>query len=343
VYLLAIRTDVQLPPAAKYVVLGVVTACVALSAGAYLFLRTTVTNDAVRRALAAQISSSLGQPVAIGRIGLSVLPRLAITLSDVEIGERPPVRVKSLKVATDLAALLQRRIEHATLRLDGAEVPLPLPRFVFRSSPAAAPSSSPIELTSIDEVVLEDVVVQSGGRTLRADVDVVPRDHGLVIRRISVAAEDTTLVASGELTDLGGPVGTLALSAGALNIDRFFAFVSDFSRDILPVATQSPDSGPMPSAMNLTINVDAERATIGRMTIGHMKGQVVARDARLALSPVTFELFNGRYDGSLVVGLDTAMPTYRWKATLSDVDVAQAAAFAGRPDVVSGRLNGRID
>ena len=69
----------------------------------------------------------------------------------------------------------------------------------------------PIEIVSIDEMVLNDVEIASGGRTLQGDFELVPRDGGATLRKMSLSAEGTTVTGSGELTSLAGPAGEIAI------------------------------------------------------------------------------------------------------------------------------------
>jgi uncharacterized protein involved in outer membrane biogenesis len=89
--------------------------------------------------------------------------------------------------------------------------------------------------------------------------------------------------------------------------------------------------------------LDAASATLGKLAIGALKGQARVAPDRVTLDPLAFELFGGRYAGSVALTLGDGAPAFRWQATLSDIDVAAATAFAGRPDTISGRLAGTID
>ncbi len=60
---------------------------------------------------------------------------------------------------------------------------------------------------------------------------------------------------------------------------------------------------------------------------------------RVALSPLSFELFGGRYDGSIQARLGTQISA-TLRAKLAGIDVAQVAAFGNSPDTVSGTLSG---
>lgn len=172
----------------KILLVGLAVALL-VSVGGSFWARSVFTGDRVQKALADQVSKAIGQPVAIGRLGVSLSHQLTITLGDVAIGEPGRITASELQVSTALRALLSRRIEHATLRVTGAKIALPLPEFSMGAAPAesAAPlSAPPVELVSIDEVVLHDVEVASGGKTVRADIELVPQGTSVIVRRVVI-------------------------------------------------------------------------------------------------------------------------------------------------------------
>src|ERR671911_2926784 len=95
--------------------------------------------------------------------------------------------------------------------------------------------------------------------------------------------------------------------------------------------------------MNVVVALEANRATIGALSMEKVTGRARFRDADVALDPLGFGLFGGRYEGALGVQFAGAAPAFRWTAKLSGIDVAAATRFAGRPDTITGRLSGRID
>jgi uncharacterized protein involved in outer membrane biogenesis len=365
----------------KKVLLGVLGLVLVAGLGLFVWVRAVLGSDRVRTALAGQISETLGQPVAIASISATVFPRLGVTLGGVTIGASNPIEVTSLNVATDFRALLSRRIEHATLRLSGARVPLPLPPLTLMTDTPASDTGAPVELVSIDHIILTDVDIVSGGHTIRGQVEIVPRGQGVIVRNVTLTARDMTLTASGEITDIGAPAGALAIKAGALDFDQLLAMANDFAASGLTAApatagtsappaasAEAPEGLPLPSAtapqglplpasaapppsaaanvrtpMNLRVTIEAEKATMSGLTIDAVSAQAIANDELVSLSPLAFNVFGGRYEGSLSVTLRTPTPTFRWIANLSNVDVAKATAYAGSPDTASGTLTGKID
>src|SRR5262245_48315206 len=267
----------------KKVLIGALVLIIVVSGGLFFWARTALGGDTVRNALAAQLSSTLGQPVTVGSISATIYPRVTVNLGDVSIGQPPRITVRTLHVGTDFRLLLSRRIEHASLNLSGARIELPLPGFAFAST-SGAPSESgtsdplPVQIGSIDEMVFRDVQILSHGRTLHGDVELVPRGKGLEVRRITIGADKAKVEMTGHITDLAGPSGDLSVAAGALNFDDLMAFVSDFASgaglaSTPPPAGQpaAPPASPSP-AMNLAVALRADRATFGTLTIAGVSG-----------------------------------------------------------------------
>lgn len=364
----------------KKIVVGGLIVVVLVLAGGVLWVRSVLAGDGVRTAKA------IGQPVTIGRISARAYPRVTVDLGDIRIGESGNVRLGDLQIGTDFRALLSRRIEHATLRLTGAKIQLPLPPLsgLTGSSTQEGQSSgsSSVELVSIDEIVLSGVEIVSGGRTLRGDIEVVPQGKAVLIQKITLTTDDATITATGQITDMTGPVGEITLKATTLNIDRLMAFVNDFSSgsglagtpDLKVGPTNSETSGPTGSTaapslkhgptgsttvpastssasapgsaalsgMDLTVRIEARRATVGQLALEKLSGRARITSRDITLDPTSFGVFGGQYEGSLTLTLDD-VPNLTAHARLTGVDVAAATAFAGSPNTITGRLSGQLD
>jgi uncharacterized protein involved in outer membrane biogenesis len=337
----------------KKVLIAGLAVVLVLGIGLFVWARAVLGRDTVRTVLAAQLTKSLGQPVTVGSVAATIYPRVTVRLGDVSIGAPARITVGSLDVGTDLRALLSRRIEHASLRLSGARIELPLPDFTIAPSPApqeaASESGSPVEIVSVDEVVLNDVEIVSGGRTLRGDVEVVPQGKGLVIRRIALGADRTRIDVTGRITDLAGPSGDLTVVAGALDFNELQQFATDFAGGAgLTAASPASSGSTTPSAsatgpgMNVTISLQADGASLGTLTIDKLGGKARITSDAMTLEPVSFGVFGGKYDGTLALSL-ASTPEFRLNAKLSGIDMAAATAFAGSPNTITGRLGGSIE
>ena len=334
----------------KKTLVGVAALLLVLSFGLFFWVRSVFTEDTVRVALAGQLSRALGQPVTVGSIGATIYPRVTVNLGQVTIGDPARIQVQTLRVGTDFRALLSRRIEHATLNLSGAHIELPLPPFSVGSGSSSGSSGSPVEIVSVDAIVLNGVEVVSGGRTMKGDVELVPEGKGAVLKSASLRTEDATLDITGRLTDLSGPTGEFAIKAGVLNLDRLLAFANDFQAGAGLAATPGAapaGAAPVPvsavvTPMNIGVSLTADRATLGELALDRLSGQARITAAALALDPIGFGLFGGRYDGALTFGLGEA-PGFRLNAALTGVDMGAATAFLGNPGTLTGKLSGKIN
>ena len=251
----------------KRLILLAVGLVVLAAAGLALLARFVFTGPNVRAAVAAQVSAALGQPVTIGGIGASVYPRVTMDLTDVAIGQPARIHLASLHVGTGLRALISRRIEHADVRIEGARLSLPLPTLGGNATPApsAGAARPPVEIVSIDEIVLRSVEVESGGRRLYGDIELVPHGAGVQIRRMDLAADTTSVRATGDLTSLAPMTGTLDLAAGSLDIDHLITFVNVFTAAWVAPADggAAPASAPASPVGRLTVSVKVGKATTG--------------------------------------------------------------------------------
>ncbi|ODS54272.1 MAG: hypothetical protein ABS36_11395 [Acidobacteria bacterium SCN 69-37] len=332
----------------KKLVIGVVA--LVIVAGALLSWRAQAifSSDLVRTTVAAQLSRALGQPVEVGAISAAIFPRVTMVLSDVRIGEPAAITLARLDVGASARALLSRRIDDASLRVDGATIALPLPAFALGTDTTPTPADAdeaPITLGSIDEIVLDDVTVTSGGRTLRGDVRIVPEGAGLRIDRMALRLDETPVDVTGTITNLEGPVGTLALRAASIDMLALQAFATDFAAGAGlgdPASAPAPQAAAGDSTMDLRLDLTTDRATFGTLTLETLAGAARLTSGRLAIDTLTFDLFDGHYAGAIALGLaDT--PTFQLDGTLRDISMADLMTWAGRPGAMTGRLSGAVD
>src|SRR5262249_22209072 len=149
--------------------------------------------------------------------------------------------------------------------------------------------SSPVEIVSIDEIVLHGVEIVSGGRTLGGDVELEPRGSGLLLRRASLAADGTKITATGRIADVSGPSGQIDVKASALNVDQLARFASAFAGgaglDRRP-PRRSVRTGP--ETLNLTVSLDADRATFRGLAVEKFTGRAHVDAHGIMLDPIRF-------------------------------------------------------
>ena len=336
--------------------IGVAVALVVLAGvGLALLARYVFTGSNVRAAVEAQVSAALGQPVTIGGIGASIYPRVTMDLTDVSIGTPARIQLASVHLGTGLRALISRRIEHADVLVDGARLTLPLPSLGRRgpAAPAAGDGRPPVEIVSIDEIVLRNVEVISGGRTLRGDIELVPRAAGVQIRRVALAADGTAVTMTGELIALSPFSGKVDVAAETLDIDRLIAFVGEFASASVEAPAAAAATAPgravelrgataVSPVGQLAVGLTVGRMTTGGLTLSNFASTALVTADAVRFEPLTFGVFGGRYDGRMQLALG-AVPAFEWQAKVAGVDAAALMAFAGSPGAISGRLAGTLD
>jgi uncharacterized protein involved in outer membrane biogenesis len=307
-----------------------------------LLARSVLTGENVRAALAAQVSAALGQPVTIGALSASIYPRVTMDLADIRIGPNAAVQLDAVHIGVALRALLSRRIENAGVRVEGARITLPLPSFAITRAPDAATEggSLPVEIVSIDEIVLRDVEVVHGNRQLRGDIELVPKGGGVDLRRLGLMVEDTHIEATGSLTSLTPLVGRVEATANAVDFDRLLAFLNDFAGDTTGAGAAAPGSA-VAAGSALTVDLTLGTATSGGLSLSNVRTSALVKPESVALDPMAFEVFDGRYEGSMQVTLQEP-PRYRWRGKVSGIDTARLMAFAGAANSISGRLSGTV-
>jgi uncharacterized protein involved in outer membrane biogenesis len=311
-----------------------------------LLARSVLTGDNVRAAVAAQVSAAIGQPVTIGGIGASIYPRVTMDLTDVVIGQPARIQLASVHMETGLRALFSRRIEHAAVRVDGARITLPLPDLGAADSAAPATDGAlPVEIVSIDEIVLRDVEVVSGERTLRGDIELVPQGEGVQLRRVELAADGTEIDVTGALTSLSPIKGRLEATAQSVDFDRLMAFLTDFTSTAsgAPDAKESADASGAATGVDgrLDIALKAVRVTTGGLALSDLAATGVVTPNAVTFDPMAFGVFGGRYEGTMHLVLE-GTPQFQWRAKVTGIDTAALMAFAESPDTVTGALSGTI-
>src|SRR5689334_14523997 len=115
-----------------------------LAGGVYLLAQRALGGDVVRLQIEQQLSARLGQPVHVASASASVLPRIAVDLHDVTIGQPAAVQLGRVRIVTGLRGLISRRVENAAFIVESGQVAWPLP---FALGGSAAPQGGSSSLT----------------------------------------------------------------------------------------------------------------------------------------------------------------------------------------------------
>jgi hypothetical protein len=327
-------------------VFGIVAASLAvLLLAAVAALYWMLSGDGVRTAIEQQAGAWLGQPISIASARVGLWPRAAIRLRQVSVGNPPRLRLAQVDLAASPLALLGRRVEDAEIHIRDSRLDLPLQVALPAGAPGAGASGSRaaapevptaaatggFRIVSVRSIVLDNVTVSNRGRELTIAAQSTLVGSRLLVRELTARSGATSIRASGTVTVEPRVDADLRIDANRLDLDELLALAGAF----LPAATGAA-AGP-PSRLQAVISAATARAA--GIEARRFAGTMTVEGSRVALSPLSFELFGGRYSGSIQARLDTQI-TATLQAKLEGIDVAQVAAFGNTPDTVSGTLSG---
>ena len=91
--------------------------------------------------------------------------------------------------------------------------------------------------------------------------------------------------------------------------------------------------------MKVVAQLKADSATAAGVQVTQFATDITLDGDRIALSPMSFGLFGGSYEGSLNGRLGDSM-SVTLRSRLKGINVAQLAEFGGSPDTITGTLSG---
>ncbi len=316
----------------RRILLALVVLIVVAAGAVYWFL----SGSGIRRALEQQGTSWLGHPVRIGSASGRLFPRIGVQLADVRVGDPVRLALADVEVSTGLRALLSRRVEDAKIILSDSRIDLPLP-FTLPTAEAdeRATSSSSFTVASISAISLRDIRVASRGREIDVSADSSLDGSRLTLDSFTARSGETSIEASG-VVDLE-PTFTAKLEASAnrLDFDDLMALADAFT----PQRPTKRSGALVPGLLEAKLS--ATRGTAAGVELGKLAATLRVRGNRATLAPATFQLFGGGYQGTVDADLGADRMTLAITANISELDVAQLAAFGGVKDTITGRLTGK--
>jgi uncharacterized protein involved in outer membrane biogenesis len=301
----------------------------------------------IRPQAESRLSALLGQPVAIGRMRVSLAPRPALVGSDIRVGEErreaPAVDLETVRIVPRLSSLLTRAIVIEDIYLEGFSVAVLRDREGRWRAPVGMPLEAPppdaAPRLAIQRIHLRD------GRMDLYDLDAA----GELQRSTGIEAIQAELVRENgatRLTSMRARIGQATLTgeadAGADGI-RFDARVEDIGDEDLPAFLALTGAGrPAPLALaapaSATVSMRMDPGTgdlagTGSLTapavrldllrLENLEAPLAVAGRRFSLEPATFALYGGSHRGT--VALDLAEAPVRWSidSTIENLDVSQ--------------------
>jgi uncharacterized protein involved in outer membrane biogenesis len=338
---------------------------------AAVVIRQSLRQGPLRAAAEVRLSEALGQPVTIGDIAVSFVPRLSLTGREVQIGgrgtEAPGLGIARVHILPRLRALVSGRVDIEEIQLDGLIVAVLRDTEGRWHVPSAAPAPG---ATGDGRVSLERVRIVNGRIAIYDGSPADARETG------AIEAIDTlmTIEEGGlRLPDITARIGGARITGDARTDASSvrLAFSADaIDDDDLPVllglaGSERPVFLRLGAPASLSADLRVDRSTLRVTGTGTLAAPAVALEplhleqfqsafaldaARLTFTPTTFTLHGGAHEGTIAVDLSGRVPQWTAESRLRGVDVnAFLAALTGRDQQVDGRadvtasVRGRLD
>ena len=343
---------------------------VALGA-ASLLLGPRLVEDAVRSAAETRLSALLGEPVTIGSIGVSLLPRPAFTGSNVRVGaedrQAPGIRIDRLRLGVQLRTLFTETVRIDEIRLDGFTVALRRDK----SGRWHVPPAFPAPARGARSAVAIDRVSVVGGRIL-----VFHEANGATreTSRIDDVAADMAIEPAGlRLAPLSGRVGGATIDGEAATDARSIRLRFDApainDADLAPLvgllAWVRPVTIRLDEAAATSVAISIDRAssrlsgkgtlrmpavTVDRLRLRQLDAPFTIDGTQLTFAPATLALHGGSHTGRVTLSLDRDPARWAADSRLERIDVGELLDTLAARDVglestgrVEAKLRGRIE
>jgi len=341
----------------RFLIATAVLAALVILAGVVIwqFLDTA----SVRAVVEARLSATLGQPVSIGRLGVSLFPRVALSGGDVRIGETraqaPAVDVERVRILPYIGPLLRREIAIERVELDGFVVS------VLRDVKGRwhVPSTVPVPSAGGGAGASVERVRIANGRVRVFDGTA----NGEVAESASLdEVEAEVMIDAGglRLAPISGRIGRATISgeartdARAVRLDFNAGAIAD---DDLPVflrllGSERPAFLRLGEAATASAALSVDRNTLRLTGKGTLRAPNVVLEPlrlqrfeapfaidgpRLQFTPTAFAMYGGTHRGTVTVQLADTPPTWATDSRISGLDIGNFLnALTGRDQRIDG-------
>jgi len=318
----------------------------ALGIGAYASIERVLGSDLVRSGLEQQLAARLGQPVRIGSASVSLVPRVAVVLREVIVGEPAVLRLGNVRLVTGLRPLFSRTIADAEIAVSESRVEVPQLLALLRAvaTPAASvPQTSPsLTVASVRRLALKDITLTAGQQALHVDLESSIEGDRLDIVKLSAHGATTRIEGRGGLTSLARLEGHLEATADPLDIDETIAIGTALTASPSIELDRSAATPAAPMPMRITIALKAPAGRFASYTFRDLSGQLDLRPARFALAPLSVGLLGGRFQGRADADTTRRTPVLRLTGTVEGLDMPEVMKATGSPGSITGRLGGTV-
>ena len=162
---------------------------------------------------------------------------------------------------------------------------------------------------------------------------------GIAAEELQLLLDDTTLEGNFSVENFEAPRIRFALNIDEINADRYLPEPLD---DAPPADTEEEVELPVDLLRGLNVegNLDIARLTIMGLRLQNLSARANGANGELALSPLSMDLYRGRYEGNLALNVANELPQLSFDSTLNNValepllvDFMDATFLTGTSDI----------
>jgi uncharacterized protein involved in outer membrane biogenesis len=331
----------------------------ALAVAAIFGLLQSFAGGRLRAGVESRLSAMLGQSVAIGHLGVELLPRIALAGGNVRVGEAraqaPALHVRSVRILPRVRSLWTADVIIERVELDGFVVSVLRDRKGRWHVPPAVPAPTD---GGARGVIIEHVRIADGGVRVFDE-----NEDGSVGETSSISdlQTDVNVEAGGlRLAPIAGRIGRARI-AGEARTDaaatRVTLSAEAIADDDLPVflrllGTERPAFLRLGEPASASIAVHINRATsrfdgkgalrapqvlLGTLRLQRFETPFVVQQTALEFRPTAFAMYGGAHDGIVTVDLASTPPTWATDSRVSSLAVGEfLRALTGRDQRLDG-------
>lgn len=346
---------------------GLLVLLALLGAGGYVLVRQILSPEKIRPLAEAKLSTALGKPVQLGKMGIHLFPIPALVAEGIFVGaadkSTPSLAIASLRIVPSLSAALRGALVVDRVDLEGLDIALRRNRkgeWLLPYDPPKEPAAAQKTQDGADTAIairavriregrfrLVDDAPPSGGpaREVAAlqDIqgDLALDSGGVEVHELRARFSKTELTGSASISSEMTSLRLFSPSIASADLPQIFAFLGAAPIEGLSISGAAPFrmevAIPQKGSLSASGEFDAATLRLGTMEVTELKTPFRVEKDTATLAPLTFTAYKGRQKGSVALAFAREPMGYSVTTSLEGLDMNQAlSANTSAKDVLLG-------
>jgi AsmA protein len=194
--------------------------------------------------------------------------------------------------------------------------------------------AAPIETTD------PDALTRAGG-----EVAFDYANGALKLDPLSLSLDDSTLNGHVHLLDPSGPVVRIKLALDEIDLDRYLPPASEGEAEAASTTASPPAEDPFAALRTLDLQAEFSvgQLKVNNARMSNVTTKVVSRDGVLTMDPMGAELYEGKFDGRVVLNASGKTPKVAARKSLSGIQIGSLLKDVAGQDRLTGKGELELD